>query len=215
MEISYEIPQPKIPKISLKIAYLKFHSNLPGNNVLIALNSWYFHISRYAFTSKLRFPDFIWCITFSDTKKKILCCHETHHNKHSKHYFIWWVTLKSTKYVILRRWCNSMVAGRCGCHPKNGTYVYGRTNRLRQAIICPNAGILLIGPLGTNFSEISNEIHIFSFKKMHLKLASGNWQPSCLGLNVLKPSQMSQPYVNAIYATQLQMLPVAPFTNTD
>ena len=26
---------------------------------------------------------------------------------------------------------------------------------------------------------------IFSFKKMHLKMSSGNWQPSCLGLNVL------------------------------
>ena len=33
----------------------------------------------------------------------------------------------------------------------------------RQAIIWTNAGILLIGPLGTNFSEILIEIHIFSF----------------------------------------------------
>ena len=31
----------------------------------------------------------------------------------------------------------------------------------RQAIIWTNAGILLIGPLGTNFSEILIEIHIF------------------------------------------------------
>ena len=29
----------------------------------------------------------------------------------------------------------------------------------RQAIIWTNAGILLIGPLGTNFSEILSEIH--------------------------------------------------------
>ena len=56
----------------------------------------------------------------------------------------------------------------------------------RQAIIWTNAGILLIGPLGTNFSDIAIEIDIFSFKKMHLKMSSGNWQPSCLGLNVLK-----------------------------
>ena len=35
----------------------------------------------------------------------------------------------------------------------------------RQAIIWTNAGILLIGPLGTNFSEILIEIHAFSFKK--------------------------------------------------
>ena len=55
----------------------------------------------------------------------------------------------------------------------------------RQAIIWTNAGILLIGPLGTNFSEILIEIHTFSFKKMHFKLSSGKWRPFCLGLNVL------------------------------
>ena len=55
----------------------------------------------------------------------------------------------------------------------------------RQAIIWNNAGILLIGPLGTNFNEILIEIHTFSFNKMHLKMSSGKWQPCCLGLNVL------------------------------
>ena len=55
----------------------------------------------------------------------------------------------------------------------------------RQAIIWTNAGILLIGPLGTNFSEISIEIHTFSVKEMHLKISSGKWRPFCLGLNVL------------------------------
>ena len=44
----------------------------------------------------------------------------------------------------------------------------------RQAIIWANAGIFLIGPLGTNFSEILIEFHTFSFKKMHLKMSSGN-----------------------------------------
>ena len=39
----------------------------------------------------------------------------------------------------------------------------------RQAIIGTNAGILLIGPLGTNFSEPLIEIDIFSFKKMFLE----------------------------------------------
>ena len=38
----------------------------------------------------------------------------------------------------------------------------------RQAIIQTNARILLIWPLGTNFSEILIEIHTFSFKKIHL-----------------------------------------------
>ena len=55
----------------------------------------------------------------------------------------------------------------------------------RQAIIWTNAGILLIGPLGTNFSEILSEIRTFSFKKIHLKTSSGKWRPCCLGLNVL------------------------------
>ena len=54
-----------------------------------------------------------------------------------------------------------------------------------QAIIWTNAGVLLIGPLGINFSEISSRIDIFSFKKMHLKLSSAKWQPFGLGLNVL------------------------------
>ena len=55
----------------------------------------------------------------------------------------------------------------------------------RQANIWNNAGMLLIGSLGTNFNETSIEIHIFSFKKIHLKLSSGKWRPFCLGLNVL------------------------------
>ena len=55
----------------------------------------------------------------------------------------------------------------------------------RQAIIRTNTGILLIWPLGTNFSEISIDIQTFSFKKIHLKMSSGKWRPFCLGLNVL------------------------------
>ena len=47
----------------------------------------------------------------------------------------------------------------------------------RQTIIWANAGILLIGPFGTNFSEILIEIQTFSFKKMHLKMSSAKWRP--------------------------------------
>ena len=56
----------------------------------------------------------------------------------------------------------------------------------RQAIIRTNDGILLIRPLGTNLSEILNEILIFSFKKMRLKVSSAKRGPFCLGLNVLR-----------------------------
>ena len=55
----------------------------------------------------------------------------------------------------------------------------------RQAIIWTNAGILLIGPLGTDFSEISIEIITFSFKKIHLKMSSAKMAAICLGLNEL------------------------------
>ena len=55
----------------------------------------------------------------------------------------------------------------------------------RQAIIWTNAGILLIGPLGTNFSELIIVIHSFSFNKMLLKMSSAIWRPFWLGLNVL------------------------------
>ena len=54
-----------------------------------------------------------------------------------------------------------------------------------QAIICTNARILLIQTLGTNFNEILSKIHIFGYKKMHLKMSSGKWRPFCLGLNML------------------------------
>ena len=55
----------------------------------------------------------------------------------------------------------------------------------RQAIIWTNAGILLIGTIGTNFSEILIEIQTFSFKKLCLKVSSAKWRPFCLSLNVL------------------------------
>ena len=61
----------------------------------------------------------------------------------------------------------------------------------RQAIILTNAGILLIGPLGTNSSEILIEIQTFSFKKMRLKMSSVKWRPFCLGLNVNKQQLLS------------------------
>ena len=65
----------------------------------------------------------------------------------------------------------------------------GLSPERRQAIIWTNAGILLIGPLGTNFSEISIAVQTFSVKKMHLKMSSAKWRPLCLGLNCSRISQ--------------------------
>ena len=74
-----------------------------------------------------------------------------------------------------------------------------------QAIIWTIAGILLIGPLVTNFSEILIGIQTFSFNKMHLKLSSGKWRPFCLGLNVLKAnnSEIINSGANSSPATDL------------
>ena len=93
------------------------------------------------------------------------------------HYFL------SDKSVLLTHW--GRVTHICVIKP----IIIGSDNGLspgrRQAIIWTNAGILLIGPLGTNFTEILIEIHTFSFKKMHLKMSSGKRRTFCLGLNVL------------------------------
>ena len=61
----------------------------------------------------------------------------------------------------------------------------GLTPARRQAIIWTNAGILLIGRLGTNFSEILIGIQIFSFTKntrenLVCEMASILSQPQCV-----------------------------------
>ena len=70
-----------------------------------------------------------------------------------------------------------------------------------QAIIWTKARILLIGPLGTNFSEISIKILTFSFTKMRLKVSSAKWCPFCLGLNVLTytGNTVNNPLIYIIY----------------
>ena len=90
---------------------------------------------------------------------------------------------KGTPYLTLTHW------GRVTHICVSKLPIVGSDNGLspdrRQAIIWTNAGILLIGPLGTNFSEISIEILTFSFKEMHSKVSSAKRQPFCVGLNVL------------------------------
>ena len=89
----------------------------------------------------------------------------------------WWESIPLTDWGRVTHKCLSKLA------------IIGSDNGLspgrRQAIIWTNAEILLIGPLGTNFSEISIEIYKFSFKKINSKVSSGKWRPSSLGLNVL------------------------------
>ena len=63
----------------------------------------------------------------------------------------------------------------------------------RQAIIWSSAGILWIGPLGTNFRENLIRIQTFAFKKMPLNMSSAKWRPFCLGLNVLIENHCGDP----------------------
>ena len=54
----------------------------------------------------------------------------------------------------------------------------------RQAIIRTNAGLLSIGPLGTNVILI--KIQLFSLTKIYLKLSSAKWRPFCPGGDELR-----------------------------
>ena len=98
----------------------------------------------------------------------------------------WWKTASSSsvrKNNVLTHW------GRVTHICVSKLTIIGLDNGLspdrRQAIIWTNAGLLLIGPLGINLSEIVLEILTSSFKKMRLKVSSAKRRPFCLGLNVL------------------------------
>ena len=76
----------------------------------------------------------------------------------------------------------------------NNLTIIGSDNSLSpgwcQPIISLNAGILLIQTLGTSVSEILNEIHTFSFKKMLLQMLSAKGRPFCLVLDVLNSCKL-------------------------
>ena len=55
----------------------------------------------------------------------------------------------------------------------------------RHTIIWPNAGVLSIGLLEINCSDILFEIQTFSFKNMNLEMSSTKCQSCYLGLDAL------------------------------
>ena len=79
----------------------------------------------------------------------------------------------------------------------------------RQAIIWTIAGMLLIGPSGTNFSEILIGIQTFSFKKMHLKKSSAKRRQFCLCLNVLSNPVCPWLFCTVVISSQLYFQPAA------
>ena len=82
----------------------------------------------------------------------------------------------------------------------------GLSPERRQAIIWANAGILLIGPLGTNFSENLIEIQTFSLKKIRLKMSSVKCCSFRLGLNVLKVQLLNIYYELSSWAFLMKLL---------
>ena len=109
------------------------------------------------------------CFNFANTSSKLRRINSVNE---VKKFWVWFNSLRPSD-AYMRNWLD-IIGSDNGLSP-------GR----RQAIIWTNAGILLIGPLGTNISEIVIEIQIFSFRKMHLKMSSPKWRPFCRGLNVL------------------------------
>ena len=102
----------------------------------------------------------------------------------------WWPLLGSLSWCPLSHWgrVTHICVSRLTITASDNGLLPGR----RQAIIWTNAGISLIGPLGTNYSENLIEILTFSFTKMRLKVSSAKWRPFCLGLNVLSQVTVTQ-----------------------
>ena len=92
-------------------------------------------------------------------------------------------TYGSTRICRRKNW--GQVTNICVSKLTNIVSDNGLSPGRRQAIIWTNAGILLIGPLGTIFYEILIKISTFPFTKTRLKVSSAKWWPFCLGLNVL------------------------------
>ena len=94
--------------------------------------------------------------------------------------------LRKIVYVLLNHW------GRATHICVSKQTIIGSDNGLspgqRQAIIWTNAGILLIGPMGTNLSEILIEIYTFSLTKMRLKMSSAKCRPFFFRLQCDKTS---------------------------
>ena len=117
----------------------------------------------------------IWCIMLFPQTFEIGWCNPSLNLQSLLSMFCWHYLLTHwgrVTYICVTKLTN--IASNNGLSP-------GR----RQAIILTNDGILLIWPLGTNFSELLIGIHIFSFKKMRLEMSSGYPRPFCPGLNVL------------------------------
>ena len=111
------------------------------------------------------------------------------HVPDSKHFFFRKFYLKMS--VLFSPQCVNSLCNEGRIYASVNYAIIGSDNGLsparRQAIIWTNAGILLIGPLGTNFSEIFIKIKTFSLTNLHLKVLSAKVaailsRPQCVNL---------------------------------
>ena len=87
----------------------------------------------------------------------------------------WSLYLRCVFITVLSHcgWAMHICVGKLTINGSDNGFLPGR----RQAFIWIIAAILLIGPLGTNFSGIIIGIQTFSLKKKHLKMSSAKWRP--------------------------------------
>ena len=117
--------------------------------------------------------------------------YECEYNEISNEFAVWWKNYQWNGSKIYK-WCFELSHWGWVTHICIGKLtIIGPNNGLspgrHQAIIWTNAGILLIGLLGTNFSEILIQIQTFSLRKIRLKMSSAICCPFHLGLNVFSP----------------------------
>ena len=156
--------------------YLKIHTPHIECNIKNKIQSF---ISQRGICTRIMEYTSAWLTSAVSNLKEppITWTHIQHLSAHFSHHFLHLVVRK-----VLTHW------GRATHTCVGKLTIIGSDNGLlpgrRQAIIWTNAGILLIGPLGTNFSEILIEIQTFSLTKIRLKMSSAKCCSFCLGLNV-------------------------------
>ena len=115
----------------------------------------------------------------------------------------WWQNLVSWEGWALTHW--GWVTHVCVSKPT----IIGSDNGLwpgwSYLKFWTSAGILLIQTLGTNISEILNEIHKFSFKKMHFKMLSVK-QRHFVSLNVLIGDSLPPQWVKNVVFILFRLL---------
>ena len=69
----------------------------------------------------------------------------------------------------------------------------GLSTSRHQAFFWTNSGLLSVGLVRTNYSEILIERLTFSLKKKLVKIPSAKWQLFCISLNVLRAESCTPP----------------------